>query len=183
MHGNYVDCVRWFGDLILSKSVEQSISLWQPDIGVGTGNTFRKVLQYSVKDADIWFMRFALDAECKTMVCGNRVGDSFVWRMHTRPPVKLGVLSDRGCKKTVRQTAISADGKTVIVVCDGGTVWRWDFAEYKEIKPAARVRKGYAIVQECEAEETSDGVEGEKDGDNLGAQDDSSGGVIVNDDE
>jgi hypothetical protein len=32
----------------------------------------------------------------------------------------------------VRQTAISADGNTVLAVCDEGTVWRWDFAEYKE---------------------------------------------------
>lgn len=30
MHFNYVDCVRWLGDLCASKSVDERICLWRP---------------------------------------------------------------------------------------------------------------------------------------------------------
>lgn len=147
VHTNYVDCVRWFGDLILSKSVEQSICLWQPEIEDSKGDTFRRVQDYPVKHADIWFIRFALDVSCDTMVCGNRTGDLFVWRMHAQPPLLLGTLSTKECKKAVRQTAISADGNMVLAACDDGTVWRWDFAEYKEFIHSVRAHGGGGVSE------------------------------------
>ena len=33
VHFNYVDCVRWLGDLCASKSVDERIFLWRPEAG------------------------------------------------------------------------------------------------------------------------------------------------------
>ena len=32
VHGNYVDCARWVGDLVVSKSVDDKMLLWLPEL-------------------------------------------------------------------------------------------------------------------------------------------------------
>ena len=32
VHWAYVDCVRWLGDIVLSKSVHNKVFLWEPDL-------------------------------------------------------------------------------------------------------------------------------------------------------
>jgi polycomb protein EED len=63
------------------------------------------------------------------MCAGNTAGEVFVWRMHARNTAASATLVHKQCKKAVRQTAMSADGKTVIAACDGGSVWRWDLID------------------------------------------------------
>ncbi|KAG7024895.1 Polycomb group protein FERTILIZATION-INDEPENDENT ENDOSPERM [Cucurbita argyrosperma subsp. argyrosperma] len=61
VHSNYVDCSRWLGDFILSKSVDNEIVLWEPKMkeqspGEGTVDILQK---YPVPECDIWFIKLS----------------------------------------------------------------------------------------------------------------------------
>ncbi|KAJ7948488.1 polycomb group protein FERTILIZATION-INDEPENDENT ENDOSPERM [Quillaja saponaria] len=63
IHSNYVDCNRWLGDFILSKSVDNEIVLWEPKMkeqspGEGSVDILQK---YPVPECDIWFIKFSCD--------------------------------------------------------------------------------------------------------------------------
>lgn len=70
IHCNYVDCVHWFGDFVVSKSCENSIVCWKP--GRLGSNLIKKkannsdpvtvIHRFDYKECDIWFMRFSLDS-------------------------------------------------------------------------------------------------------------------------
>lgn len=133
IHRNYVDCVRWLGNFILSKSCENCIILWKA--GTLEDKEWKAkegkvsiLHRFAYKECDIWYMRFCLDAQQKTMALGNQVGRIFVWNIDVDDPTqaKLTVLTHNKCYSAVRQTCFSPDGDTLLAVCDDGTVWRWD---------------------------------------------------------
>ncbi|XP_052241311.1 polycomb protein EED-like [Dreissena polymorpha] len=133
IHRNYVDCVRWLGDFVLSKSCENCIILWKA--GSLEERSWRvkegrvsMLHRFDYRDCDIWYMRFSLDAQQKMMALGNQVGRVFVWDIDVEDPVlaKCSVLTHNKCYSAVRQTCFSPDGETLLAVCDDGTIWRWD---------------------------------------------------------
>ncbi|KAM7260746.1 hypothetical protein ACFE04_026221 [Oxalis oulophora] len=128
VHSNYVDCSRWLGDFMLSKSVENEMVLWEPkmkesSVGVGTVDILQK---YPVPDCNVWFIKFSCDFHYKAAAIGNREGKIYVWELQSSPPVLIARLSHPQSKVVVRQTAISYDGSTILCCCDDGTLWRWD---------------------------------------------------------
>ncbi|CAG7831147.1 unnamed protein product, partial [Allacma fusca] len=119
VHRNYVDCAKWFGEFILSKSCENTIVCWKG------GKTFQKwdeitpnttettvIHRFEIKDCEIWFIRFCLDFHKKTLALGNQSGKTYIYDMTAKEPnqIKSTVLSHPKCISAIRQTAMSRDG-------------------------------------------------------------------------
>ncbi|XP_059284443.1 polycomb group protein FERTILIZATION-INDEPENDENT ENDOSPERM-like isoform X2 [Lycium ferocissimum] len=127
VHNNYIDCNRWLGDFILSKSVENEIVLWEPMMKQSPGEGTVDILQkYPVPECDIWFIKFSCDFYYKAAAIGNREGKIFVWDLQSSPPTLIARLSHVQSKLPIRQTAMSFDGSTILSCCEDGTIWRWD---------------------------------------------------------
>jgi len=139
IHRNYVDCCRWFGDFVFSKSCENSIVCWKPgslDAEVGEKQEYNKAEQnkttvihkLEVKDCEIWFVRFSTDLEDKVLALGNTKGKIYVWDLMVSDPTSLRPfqLTHPKCNTAVRQTSLSRNGDVLIAVCDDSTIWRWE---------------------------------------------------------
>lgn len=151
IHRNYVDCCKWFGKCILSKSCENTIVVWKPgDLTLGevsrldgielkttsnglpggdsASNRVSIIHRFDYKDCEIWFVRFSMDARLKVLALGNQVGKTYVWDLDVNDPAqaRFSILSHPKCTTAIRQTGISRDGSVLVTVCDDGTLWRWD---------------------------------------------------------
>lgn len=90
--------------------------------------------RFEYKACEFWFIRFSLDLGHKFMALGNQCGKTFLWELNRADPEKstCSTLQHFQCNKTIRQTAFSRDGSTLICVCDEGKVWRWDLRKNRQ---------------------------------------------------
>ncbi|RWS14956.1 polycomb protein EED-like protein [Dinothrombium tinctorium] len=98
IHRNYVDCVQWFGNFVLSKSCENAIICWKPgklenatDIGLPKNQYINDcstttIHRFEYKESDIWFIRFSMDEDQKIMAVGNQTGKIYVWDLDVDDP-------------------------------------------------------------------------------------------------
>jgi polycomb protein EED len=138
VHLNYVDCVQFVGDLILSKSTYNSIVLWLPDIPETAASKVTNSSAYEppgevialrtfdLNHCNIWFVRFAVDYSGRLLAVGNIKGEVDIWDIDAckkkRPTQQLKPI----VHSTVRMLAFSPDSKMLLACDDSAAVCRWD---------------------------------------------------------
>ncbi|XP_064404709.1 polycomb protein EED-like [Halichondria panicea] len=133
VHRNYVDCVRWFGFLALSKSCEDCVVLWKPPEKEADIQKPTVLHRLEINHCDIWFIRFAVDYRQKLLALGTTNGKIALWDLTVDEPSKMRshTLSHHRCTSVIRQVCFNKDASVLVAVCDNGTVWRWDKREKK----------------------------------------------------
>lgn len=130
IHRNYVDCVRWHGDFILSKSTHNKVVVWKPEPCKKAGQDAALVLsELRYTCSDIWFLRFNIDPAHNFLAVGNKVGQVYVYDLTSLKSREICKLTHSQCTSTVRQTAITHDSRTILAVTEDGSIWRWDAAK------------------------------------------------------
>lgn len=143
IHTDYVDCVQFVGDLVLSKSTADRIVLWKPDLSPpshddkSTEQTHHRLpnrvvalREFSLTHCDVWFIRFQTDLDCQMLAIGNTRGDVKVWEIagSAVSPTKkhFANLTNNQCASTVRMVSFSPDTRSLVATCDDSTLWKWD---------------------------------------------------------
>ena len=163
VHTDYVDCVRWVGDLLISKSTDNKLILWRPSINEKEKQDVIILREYCMRGAEVcWFVRFGLSSDASQVVCGNSAGKVFVWDIDydgslpkdrdtkmTEPKKVIDMkensqvmLSHTHCNSTARYVTFSPDNNSIIVCCEDGTLWRYDRDSGGGSKSGKRRRKG-----------------------------------------
>ncbi|EPZ31115.1 hypothetical protein ROZALSC1DRAFT_27567 [Rozella allomycis CSF55] len=141
IHRNYIDCIEWYGDLLLTKSVQNKILLWKPFIldfekpqGIGNGKS-HLIAELHAEGCDVWFLQFTLSTDMKNLFVGNKDGFFMHWNLEkqlsTADKVNIYGLFEinplysarsKRAKTTIRQIALSGDGSKALAVNDGGQI-------------------------------------------------------------
>ncbi|RIA88120.1 WD40-repeat-containing domain protein [Glomus cerebriforme] len=106
LHNNYVDCVRWYGDLLMSRcAADATVVLWKPDVElvafdksnittVVVGGpaapskqqtSFDIVCEFEFNHCDIWFLRFGISSDYRMLATGNQAGQIYLWDLQDIP--------------------------------------------------------------------------------------------------
>jgi len=124
LHRNYVDSAAWLGDWILSKSIDNHITLWKPHF-YETTRPPKKLHNFRYEGGDVWFLRFGLSLHGEFLGVGNMHGGIYVWDLNNGS-LKPMLLQGPQCTEAVRRVAFNHNATTCLGVCDDGTCWRWD---------------------------------------------------------
>lgn len=147
VHKHYVDCVMWVGDLLVSKSLQNRILLWEPrgdrEALASPASYFTVLEEYMLENCTSWFIRFGLDRSRRLVACGNEVGVVTVYQLNQIPSKALCVLKcEQDRKKAmnrklppeehrepsfcVRQCAFSDDASILLTVDESSCIVQYE---------------------------------------------------------
>jgi len=129
VHTDYVDCVQFMGNLVLSKSISNAIVLWKPDLSdAKCGYICDKVIalrEFHINQCESWFIRF--HTFNFMLAVGNNIGEIKIWKICSSPQKRhFANLTHQHCTSTIRMVSFSPDGNSLVAVCDDATIWKWD---------------------------------------------------------
>lgn len=134
VHSNYIDYVRWFGDLVLSKSCENCIICWKPghfnesiDTITRTNKNVSILHTFTAEDCEIWYVRFGFDFSQKFLSLGTQSGKVYIWDLDSEDPknIKKLTISHAKSKIPIRSVALSMNSQHLIAVNDEGCIFIW----------------------------------------------------------
>ena len=145
--------MQFVGDLILSKSVQNVIVLWQPVVTNEDFEAFNTIYpnyvnenriflrDFTVNNCDNWFIRFGSSSPYNEILAmGNQNGEVRVWKLmggeDDEEDQEYFIGSNEGllCKElkaggsTVRMVAI-AGTECLVAVCDDSSIWMFEAIE------------------------------------------------------
>lgn len=140
VHSNYIDCIRWLGDFLVSKSCEDEIKCWEPDLSrpeeIHPSPPIKTMMSFPVIQCPNWYVRFGIDRSCRYMGVGNQVGKIFIWDMDDMDSTVEPKLTIHHPKiySQCRQVAFSNDSRTLVAVYDDSSLWRFSLKHPDNIK-------------------------------------------------
>ncbi|PKK70245.1 WD40 repeat-like protein [Rhizophagus irregularis] len=127
LHNNFIDCVRWYGDLLLSRcAADAKIVLWKPDVelvafdksnittvvvgGPATPSkqqaNFDIICELEFTHSDIWFIRFGFSYDFRMLATGNQVGKIYLWDTKDIPYYIDGYIEKKKAEYLVKKSSV-----------------------------------------------------------------------------
>ena len=138
VHRNYVDCAKFYGNIIISKSCNQDakVCAWIPTIMSEDASRVKSevdvLFQYSfpLKPEPSWFMKFSFDSSRRFMAVGLMDGRVMVMDLHSsEDPMDLRTVYLQGKTERqglIRESCFSPDGKFLISVDETAKVFKYN---------------------------------------------------------
>jgi WD40 repeat protein len=121
VHENYVDCVRYNGNFIISKSMDGIIKEWLPVFNKESDYYYLiNTYSYDTKEI-IWYVKLSVDPDCKFIATGNTQGKLFIFNINEDGDEEIDSNFDyfykndydyeinTGIKKLIRSVAVYKD--------------------------------------------------------------------------
>ncbi|RCH87616.1 hypothetical protein CU097_008960 [Rhizopus azygosporus] len=120
MHGdNYIDCIRFANNNVLSKSINGKLEYWELD----TEKTIKSIRLRSGEN----YSRFDVSLDEAYACVGTSNGSLFIYNLHTGNMVSE--LGHRRSTKAIRCCVFSRDCRQIVSAGEDGLIMRYDYID------------------------------------------------------